>query len=49
MITKLKEVKKPTISHKNYQALCDYLVYNSSIEEYSKALNKLKTYFVIED
>lgn len=47
MITKHKEVKKPTISYQNYQALCDYLVYNTKIEEYSKALNKLKIYFVI--
>lgn len=48
MITKRKEVKKPTISYQNYQALCDYLVYNTKIEEYSKALSKLKTYFIVE-
>lgn len=48
MITKLKEVKKPTISYQNYQALCDYLVYHGSIKEYGKALNKLKTCFEIK-
>lgn len=48
MITKCKEVKKHSISYQNYQALCDYLVYNGTVEEYSKALNKLKTYFIVE-
>lgn len=48
MITKHKEVKKHTISYQNYQALCDYLVYNTDIKEYSKALNKLKIYFIVE-
>ena len=49
MITKHKEIKKHTITYQNYQALCDYMVYTGSIEEYSKALNKLKIYFVIEE
>lgn len=48
MINRKSEVKKSKISASNFQALCDYLCYNGSIEEYKKARTKLN-HFVIED
>lgn len=49
MITIKSEIKKHSITESNFQALCDYLCYNTSIEEYKKARNKLNKYFNIKD